>query len=278
VTVEMDVHLPRLRIDASLLENALLNLAINARDAMPDGGALRISASLLRDAERRAVKEVELSEGDYVRISVTDTGSGMTPDVSRRALEPFFTTKPLGSGTGLGLSMVYAFVKQSGGNVQIESSPGRGCSIHLYLPANANDDEQVVKAAALAPADVRGHGEVVLVVEDDPSVRKLCLRTLALLNYQTVHASNGPEAIALLEVTKRVDVLLTDMVMPNGMSGKELANTVHARWPAVKVICMSGYTANVMDGQSPDLPMLLGKPFTIVELGSALQEALASQR
>ncbi len=273
INVHVDVapSLPAIRIDGSLLENALLNLAINARDAMPSGGALRISAALVEIEEHT---DSELAPGEYVHISVVDTGSGMTEEVRRRAMEPFFTTKPAGSGTGLGLSMVYAFVKQSGGGMRIHSQVGQGTTIHLYLPAVANADEIAMRVAELSPKELRGNGEVVLVVEDDASVRRLCVRSLSALNYQAVPACDGPDALAVLECTPGVRVLLTDMVMPNGMSGKQLADAVQARWPDVRVVYMSGYTANMLNVEQADAPPLLSKPFSSAELGRVLRETL----
>jgi PAS domain S-box-containing protein len=280
ISVYVDVarDLPPIRIDGSLLENALLNLAINARDAMPAGGALRISASLIDSQDASSSIDVDLSPGQYVWIAVADSGTGMTADVQRRAMEPFFTTKPAGSGTGLGLSMVYAFVKQSGGGIRIESQLGQGTTIHVYLPVASGAEAGAPRATELSPKELRGGGEVVLVVEDDESVRRLCVRALRSLDYTPMPASDGPDALSILERTPDVAVLLTDMVMPNGMSGKQLADTVRERWPHVRVIYMSGYTANMLNVESLDAPRLLGKPFTTAELGQSLRDVLRADR
>jgi PAS domain S-box-containing protein len=276
ISVHVDVapELPAIRIDGSLLENALLNLAINARDAMPDGGALRISASVVSSAHASWSDEMELVPGQYVWMSVSDSGTGMTPDVQRRAMEPFFTTKPAGSGTGLGLSMVYAFVKQSGGGIRIESQVGHGTTIHVYLPVASGAETHVKRGAELSPKELRGRGEVVLVVEDDASVRRLCVRALSSLGYTPIPASDGREALSVLERTPDVAVLLTDMVMPNGMSGKQLADTVRERRSDVRVLYMSGYTANMLNVETLDAPRLLSKPFTTAELGQSLRDVL----
>lgn len=275
ICVALDAQLPPLRVDGNLLENALLNLAINARDAMTGGGTLTIAATCVVREQITAADGGELAAGDYVCITVTDSGGGMSPETLRRATEPFFTTKPLGSGTGLGLSMVYAFVKQSGGTLHIRSTVGQGTSIALYLPAIHVEDSAALLDAPVDIRELQGRGEVVLVVEDDPSVRRLLRRSLTSLGYETLHAADGPEALAVLSTATRVDVLLTDMVMPSGMSGKALGDTVRAQWPSVQVMYMSGYTANMLEMDTADTPVLLSKPFTLAQLGAALRETLA---
>jgi PAS domain S-box-containing protein len=276
VSVHVEPELPPICVDGTLLENALLNLAINARDAMPDGGRLTIAAARVTAAEVAAPDEGVPTAEEFVSITVTDTGCGMSPDVVRRATEPFFTTKDVGSGTGLGLSMVYAFVKQSGGTLQIHSTVGHGTAITLALPAVSSGTSAVASPAQSTAETLRGHGETVLVVEDDPSVRKLLLRTLASLNYRTLHAADGPEALAILASAPHVDLLLTDMVMPSGMSGSALGEAVRAQWPSVRVLFMSGYTEQRAALRRETAPALLSKPFTIAELGATLRDALGT--
>lgn len=270
VEVRVAPRLPRIRIDVALLDNALLNLAINARDAMPRGGTLTIR-----------VDDVTVPgatiHGPCVRITVSDSGIGMTKAVAARALEPFFTTKPAGRGTGLGLSMVYGFVKQSGGQMLLQSIEGKGTDVTLLFPATdapvsgdrALTDQVLHRAAS---SDI-----VVLVVEDDPNVRRLCLRTLASSGYTTLSAEHGAEALRVIEAAERVDLVLTDVVMPNAMSGTELARKIAERWPDLKVIYMSGYTADFLarEAESGLSHQLLQKPFTVAELTSAVRAGLA---
>jgi len=278
-SIRIDVHAPqppmRIRIDAGLLENALLNLCINARDAMPGGGTLSLSVERLRLTDPARCQELELEPGAYVRVNVKDTGTGMTAEIVRRSVEPFFTTKPVGSGTGLGLSLVYAFVQQSGGALHIDSALAEGAHVQLYLPAGdvVTDDQM---AAPPETQNVKGaHPELVLVVEDDASVRRLCVRSLTTLGYRTLQAATGPEALRVLEASPDVDLVLTDIVMPDGMSGKQLADEIARRWPEVCLVYMSGYTAHMLD-EVDDSPsrQLLTKPFTIAQLGTALRSAL----
>lgn len=267
--------LARILIDAGELENALINLAINARDAMPGGGVLAISAENLDFTDNAIPNELDLAPGTYVRISVADNGSGMPKEVAQRALEPFFTTKPVGSGSGLGLSMVDGLVRQSGGQSRVYSEVGIGTSIQLYLPTTL---------AAMSAAPVP-HGEfprasapgpeVVLVVEDDPSVRRYCLRCLASLGYRTIEAANGPDALAALDSAGRVDLLLTDVVMPNGMSGPEVVVAAKRRQPDLRVLYMSGYLAHMLDGDAPlATTHVLTKPFARGALATRIRMLL----
>jgi nitrogen-specific signal transduction histidine kinase/CheY-like chemotaxis protein len=259
--------------DPSEIENAVLNLAINARDAMPRGGRLVIETEDISLASDDCVA-YGLSPGRYIRLSVSDTGSGMRPEVVARAFEPFFTTKPSGRGTGLGLASVYGFVKQSGGNATIYSEPDRGTSINLYLP---------VVCAQQAPLDLASDkqehvaaGETVLVVEDNPEVRKLSLRRLTLLGYRVVEADNGPAALALLDAGTGIDLIFSDVVMPGGMTGYELARHAKQHLPAVKVLLTSGYDAEVASAQDTTGSELrvLRKPYRQADLARALREVL----
>ncbi|WP_411280439.1 PAS domain S-box protein [Gemmatimonas sp.] len=280
VEVRVAPDLPHIRIDVGLLDNALLNLAINARDAMPRGGTLTIHVDGVNAADARLLCDAVLEPCEYVRITVADSGIGMSTDVSARALEPFFTTKPLGRGTGLGLSMVYGFVKQSGGQMVLDSTPGVGTAVTLLFPASdvPNSDrvvlvEPVVHGAASSET-------VVLVVEDDPNVRRLCLRTLSLLGYSTLSAEDGADALRVIDAVERVDLVLTDVVMPNAMSGPELASEIARRWPDLTVIYMSGYTADFLARETETSVSfrLLQKPFTVTELALAVHNAIVSRQ
>jgi PAS domain S-box-containing protein len=288
-----ELPLPHIRVDAGQLENALINLAINARDAMPDGGTLTVTAAtLVLDAA--AAEELEVLPGPYVSLSVADTGHGMSRDVMQHALEPFFTTKPVGRGSGLGLSMVYGFVKQSGGALRLTSEPGRGTEVRLCFPAvdgvrvrvGIDADvaapaaivrrEPAVQAAAVAaPAPTPRAGACVLVVEDDPTVRRFCERALASLGFEVLSAENGPAAVALLESDASVQLLLTDVIMPGGMSGPDVVRAAQRLRPGLPALLMSGYPAHELDGD-PALAegRLLAKPFTRGELEARLRELL----
>jgi PAS domain S-box-containing protein len=277
-TVKIEKIIPdslwKVRVDPNQLENALLNLAVNARDAMPGGGVLTIEAVNKRLDDSYAATSQEVTPGDYVQLAVTDTGTGMSRTVSDRALEPFFTTKPVGQGSGLGLSMVYGFVKQSGGHIKIYSELGRGTTIKLFLPSAhpelASPDEEVT---AVSP---RSRGETVLVVEDDEAVRHLTVRQLQVLGYRTLEAEDGRSALAQLERTERVDLLFSDVVLPNGQSGPMLARAVTAMRPDMKVLYMSGYTrdAVIHNGVLDPGVRLLTKPFRRDELACMVREAL----
>jgi signal transduction histidine kinase len=279
-TIEIQTEVPgdlwKTRIDPNQLENALLNLAVNARDAMPNGGKLMIEAqNAILDAAY-AEEHLEVAPGRYVMLAVTDTGTGMSKEVARRALEPFFTTKPTGQGTGLGLSMVYGFVKQSKGHLKIYSEEGHGTTVKLYLPAATSGQED--SRAAVDPGELPAArpGEVVLVVEDDPMVLRLAVQLLTRFGYQTLEAQDGPEAIAMLERDGRVDLLFTDVVLPKGMSGMVLAREARRRRPELKVLYMSGYTGNaiVHHGVLDKGVHLLTKPFRKIELARKVRQVL----
>lgn len=264
------------RADTSQLENALLNLAVNARDAMPDGGTLTMEAqNTVLDADYARVNP-EAAAGQYVQISVSDTGTGMSREVLEHILEPFFTTKPVGQGTGLGLSMVYGFVKQSGGHLKIYSELGHGTTVKLYLPYASGKPEEPPPALLTAVMPRSTRGEVILLVEDDPSIRKLVERLLSMLGYQPVGAPDAATALSLLESIDHVDLLFTDLILPNGMSGAHLADQARAHHPELKVLYMSGYTRNALsnDQLHDDDAMLLSKPFCKEELARTVHRAL----
>ena len=259
--------------DANQLENAILNLAVNARDAMPEGGRLTIETANSRLDESYAAEHA-IAEGQYVMIAVTDTGSGMPPEVVERAFDPFYTTKPAGKGTGLGLSQVFGFVKQSGGHVKIYSEEGQGTTVKVYLPrvfGEANDaPRQPVEAGARGEAD-----EVVLVVEDDERVRALTCQMVRELGYGCLEAASGSEALRLLHGHPEVAVLFTDVVMPD-MNGRELWQAAQRLRPEMKVLFTSGYTQNavVHNGIVEPGLHLLPKPATLDQLASRIRKVL----
>jgi len=260
--------------DPSQVDDAVVNLAINARDAMPDGGVLIIETSNIFLDEEYAAHHLDVTAGEYVMLAVTDTGTGMTADVAARALEPFFTTKPAGRGTGLGLSQVYGFVKQSGGHVSIYSEAGHGTTVKVYLPRAMSPDR------AAPPPRVRGGTlpqgtESILVVEDNPDVRRLVRRQLTELGYKVHEAGNGPEALTLLRSQLQVDLMFTDIIMPEGMTGYELASLARDNRPGLKILFTSGYTAigAAQDHERGDVP-LLSKPYRKSELAHFIRSAL----
>ncbi|WP_374448936.1 ATP-binding protein [Stella sp.] len=265
-------------VDAPQLENALLNLAVNARDAMPAGGKLTIETANthLDDAYARAHDEV--APGQYVMIAVSDTGIGMPPEVIARAFDPFFTTKPLGEGTGLGLSQVFGFVKQSGGHVKIYSEPGEGTAVKVYLPRHVARSREADDAIAATAAEERelGHGRSVLVVEDDPGVRRFSVECLSDLGYRVLEAADGASALQLLDRHPEVALLFTDVVLPHGMNGRRLADEARRRRPDLAVLFTTGYTQNaiVHHGTLDPGVDMIGKPFTQAELARKLAQVI----
>jgi PAS domain S-box-containing protein len=261
--------------DPTLVDDAIVNLAINARDAMPGGGSLVIETANVFLDDDYAEQHVDVTSGEYVLLAVSDTGTGMTADVAARALEPFFTTKPAGQGTGLGLSQVYGFVKQSGGHVSIYSEPGFGTTVKLYLPRSRRGGEtrSLARDRSAAPA---GGSETILVVEDNPDVRKLVRRQLSELGYAVHEAGNGPEALKFLGSGVEIDLLFTDVVMPEGMTGYELARLARENRPGLKVLFTSGYTAigAGQDGMQRNAGPLLSKPYRKRDLAHFLRAAL----
>ncbi|GJE45090.1 PAS domain-containing protein [Methylobacterium soli] len=259
--------------DPNQLENTLLNLAINARDAMPDGGRLTIETanSFLDDAY--VAREIGVRAGQYVCVCVTDTGTGMPPEVIARAFDPFFTTKPIGQGTGLGLSMIYGFAKQSEGNVKIYSEPGEGTSVKLYLPRYYGEFEEQDRTGGETPR--AEHGETVLVVEDDDTVRTLVVEVLGELGYATREASDGPSGLRILQSDARVDLLVTDVGLP-GLNGRQLADQARIGRPGLKVLFMTGYAENAAFGAGHlDQGMqMITKPFPVEGLASKIRSII----
>jgi PAS domain S-box-containing protein len=264
----------RTHADDNQLENALLNLALNARDAMPDGGKMTIETgnSYLDDAYVGALAE-PVAAGQYVMIAVADTGAGMDRATIERAIEPFFTTKEVGRGTGLGLSQVYGFVRQSAGHMKIYSEPGEGTTVKIYLPRHLGEEDQADAAAARAPAHAIG-AETILVVEDDAALRAYTAESLRELGYAVLEAANGADALALLD--RDIDLLFTDVVMPGGVNGRQLADLAVQRKPGLKVLFTTGYTRNaiVHHGRLDPGVQMIGKPFSFDELGAKVRALL----
>ncbi len=266
-------------VDPGQLEHALLNLTINARDAMPNGGKLAIETANAQLDEEYVKHEAEVAPGNYVMLSVSDTGTGMPPEVVERAVEPFFTTKETGQGSGLGLSMVYGFVKQSGGHIKICSEVGRGTTVKLFLPKVEGDSVRAGPDSIAGQKHPSG-GETILVVEDDADVRKLAVRLLEDLGYKVLEACDGREALTILGQGGHVDLVLADLVLPGGLSGIELVREARRRRPALKVLYTSGYSKHtaVDAGASEEVRNLLTKPFDKGGLAREVRSVLDEKR
>lgn len=262
-------------VDAAQLEASITNLAINARDAMPAGGTLSIvTRNALLDAD--GVPPTEVAPGEYVSIEVSDTGSGMTSEVLAHVFEPFFTTKPVGQGTGLGLSMVYGFIKQSGGHIKIYSEPGLGTTVRLYLPHARDMAAEQQARSDTEDGSIQGGSETILVVDDNKDVRRMVTRQLAELGYRVLEADEARKALTILEAEPAVDLLFTDIVMPHGMDGFTLAEAVRTVKPAVGVLFTSGFPSTSAQaaaglGGSAEL---LSKPYRRQELAKAVRRTL----
>ncbi|MGY4478922.1 CHASE3 domain-containing protein [Bradyrhizobium sp. USDA 3364] len=259
-------------IDPSQLANSLLNMAINARDAMPNGGKLLFETSNIVLDDAYAAVNPDITPGRYVLLAVSDTGTGMSHAVQDKVFEPFFTTKEVGKGSGLGMSMVYGFVKQSGGHIKIYSEEGHGTTIKLYLPPARGQ----VEVEAPPPEPPRRGSEVILVVEDDQLVRNYVVTQLTSLGYKTIAVPDARAALALVDKGEKFDLLFTDVIMPGGMNGRQLADEVRKRRPGLKVLYTSGYTENaiVHHGRLDEGVLLLAKPYRKAQLASMLQQAL----
>ena len=265
-------------VDQSQLENALLNLCINARDAMPEGGHIEIGTANHRIDTIQA-REYDMAEGEYLSLCVSDTGSGMSPDVIAKAFDTFFTTKPLGQGTGLGLSMIYGFAKQSGGQVRIESTVGEGSTVIIYLPRHlgqaGGERDDGAAAGSGVPVTGAGAGETVLVVDDEPSVRILITDLLGELGYTALQAVDGAGGLALLQSKARVDLLISDVGLP-GMNGRQMADAARVGRPDLKVLFITGFaeTALLNNGQLETGMSVLTKPFTLDILAARIRELI----
>jgi PAS domain S-box-containing protein len=264
--------------DPGQLESAILNLAINARDAMPDGGGLSISTANVAVDEQYRDRNPEVTPGNYILIAVTDTGDGMPPEVLARAFEPFFTTKEVGKGSGLGLSMVYGFMKQSNGHVSIYSEVGLGTTVRLYLPAHSTMPADHTVAQAGAEGEPPRGRETILVTEDDPFVRAYVVSALEELGYRVIAAEDARQALSHLTEGGEIDVLFTDIVMPGGMNGWELAERAQQIRPGLKLLFTSGYALETLVARGrihPDTA-ILNKPYRRPELARRLREVLDS--
>jgi CheY-like chemotaxis protein len=263
--------------DPSQLSTALLNLSINARDAMPDGGKLTFESSNVVLDEPYARMNPDVEPGSYVMIAVSDSGTGIPAAIRERVFEPFFTTKEPGRGTGLGLSMVYGFVRQSLGHIKIYSEEGYGTTIRIYLPHAG--EKSPASSAASDDTTLPGGKETILVVEDDNLVRHYVLTQLQSLGYTTLSAANAKEALDLIDRGANFDLLFTDVIMPGGMNGRQLADEVKKRRPVAKVLFTSGYTedAIIHHGRLDPGVTLLAKPYRKRDLARIIREVLAAR-
>jgi CheY-like chemotaxis protein len=264
--------------DPNQLENAILNLCINGRDAMPDGGRLTIETANTWLDERGA-RERDMQPGQYVAICVTDTGTGMPPDVVERAFDPFYTTKPIGHGTGLGLSMIYGFAKQSGGQARIYSEVGVGTTVRLYLPRYQGEVGQEVAQASLAQAPRAEVGETVLIVDDEPTVRTLVTEVLAELGYAAIEAADSESGLKVLQSDVRIDLLISDVGLPGGLNGHQMVDAARQRRPDLRVLFITGYAENAALGDGylePGMHMLT-KPFTMDVLARRIKSIITAK-
>ena len=260
--------------DPSQVVDVLLNLGINARDAMPGGGKLVIQATNATLDAAYCERNHDVAPGEYVTLSVADTGTGMTPDVLAHAREPFFTTKPIGKGSGLGLSMIYGFAKQSGGHLHIDSTPGKGTTVSLYLP-RTEGVAVLPEAPHVSTAEVLPRGdEAILVVDDNDAMRTAAVRTVSELGYQVQSAVDGPSALAILQGGERFDLLLTDVVMPNGLNGYQLADAARALQPGLPVLFTTGYASDESDVASLNDATTLRKPYRRRELADRIRAVI----
>ena len=281
-------------VDPGQLENALLNLCINARDAMaqpspggstseagarPGGGRIIIETAN-RWLDERAARERDMAPGQYVSLCVSDNGTGMAPDVITRAFDPFFTTKPIGMGTGLGLSMVYGFARQSGGQVRIYSEVGQGTMVCLYLPGHAGEADMFEGTVERSGTLRAGHGETVLVVDDEPTVRMLVAEVLGDLGYTAIEAADGASGLRVLQSDARIDLLVTDVGLPGGMNGRQVADAARAARPSLKVLFITGYAENAVlsHGHLDPGMHVLTKPFAMEALASRIRELIAGDQ
>jgi CheY-like chemotaxis protein len=262
------------RVDVPQIESALLNLCVNGRDAMaPDGGRLTIETAN-RWLDDRAARERDVPPGQYVSLCVTDSGTGMTQDVIERAFDPFFTTKPLGQGTGLGLSMVHGFVRQSGGQVRIYSELGKGTTVCIYLPRFNGDAED---AEAHPPAFAEsGEGETVLLVDDETSVRLIVAEELVDSGYRVIEAGDGPSALRILQSNVRIDLLITDVGLPGGLNGRQVADAARVSRPSLKVLFITGFAENasIANGHLGSSMEVMTKPFGMAALVGKVRELI----
>jgi signal transduction histidine kinase/ActR/RegA family two-component response regulator len=266
-------------IDASQLESALLNLCINARDAMPEGGRITIETAN-KWLDDQAARERDLPPGQYLSLCVSDNGTGMTSEVIARAFDPFFTTKPIGQGTGLGLSMVYGFVRQSGGQVRIYSEVGSGTTMCLYLPRHYGSSSETAASTRPVSSVRKPTGKTVLIVDDEPSVRMLVTEVLEELGFSSIEASDGPMGLRILESDAAVDLLITDVGLPGGINGRQLADAARMARPELKVLFITGYAENAIISSGHLAPgmRILTKPFVMTALANRIHEMIGDDR
>ena len=265
-------------VDPNQLENALLNLCINARDAMPDGGRLTIETAN-RWIDARTARDRDLEPGQYVSLCVSDTGTGMTPDVIAKAFDPFFTTKPLGLGTGLGLSMIYGFARQSGGQVRIYSEIDNGSNICVYLPRHLGETDDSGLEPEITDVPRARDGETVLVVDDEPTVRMLVMEVLGELGYAAIEAADGASGLKVLQSNARIDLLVTDVGLPGGMNGRQMADAARVGRPDLKILFITGYAENAVVGNGHLDPGMhvMTKPFAMEALAGRIQELIVAR-
>ena len=265
-------------VDPPQLENALLNLCINARDAMPDGGRLTIQTAN-RWLDQRAARERDLQPGPYMSLCVSDTGLGMTPEVIAKAFDPFFTTKPLGQGTGLGLSMIYGFVRQSGGQPRIYSKVGQGTTVCLYLPRHLGGVDTAEASPSRRETPRAGQDETVLVVDDESTIRMLVMEVLEELGYAAIEAADGASGLRVLQSDVRIDLLVTDVGLPGGINGRQMADAARINRPGLSVLFITGYAENAVvgNGQLERGMHLMTKPFAMEALASRIKELITNQ-
>lgn len=262
--------------DPTQVESALVNLCINARDAMPDGGSITIETANIHLDAAYASENPDVNPGDYVMLAVTDTGIGISSEHLRRVFEPFFTTKEVGKGTGLGLSMVYGFAKQSQGHVKIYSEVGHGTTVRFYLPRATVGADLPIESEAAETSPVSSDGKVILVVDDNEAVRKTVVAQLNDMGYQTCEADNARNALQMLERDLRIALVFTDVVMPGGMTGVDLASAVEKLRPDTPILFTSGFTEASTQKSHPfaaDRPFL-SKPYRKADLGRKVREVL----
>ncbi len=264
-------------VDPPQLENALLNLCINARDAMPEGGRLAIETSNAW-LDERAARRHDMAPGQYLSLCVTDTGTGMPPEIVGKVFEPFFTTKPLGQGTGLGLSMIYGFAQQSGGQVRIYSQVGQGTTVCLYLPRHRGVVAEEDPLAGIGAPPRAAPGETVLVVDDEPTVRMLVTEVLEDLGYTAIEAADSGAGLRVLQSDVRIDLLVTDVGLPGGMNGRQMAEAGRVKRPGLKVLFITGYAEAAVFGNGPLDPgmQVLTKPFAVEVLGARIREMIGT--
>jgi CheY-like chemotaxis protein len=264
-------------VDVGQFENALLNLCINARDAMPDGGKLTIETSNCWFDER-AAKDRGLSAGQYLSVCVSDTGTGMSPEVIARAFDPFYTTKPTGQGTGLGLSMVYGFAGQSGGTVRIHSEIDKGSVVCIYLPRHVADPESENEVRSASPPPRSAGNDTILVVDDEPLVRMVAVEVLEELGYEVLEAGDGPTGLHILKARPDIDLLITDVGLPNGMNGRQLADAIRVTRPELRILFITGYAENAVlnHGHLERGMQVLTKPFVSETLARRVKELISN--